>query len=177
MQKKRRHIKVAWLGLDRAGKTTLIRRLITGEFSAADHRTMGMDVNEFELGEIKFVAWDIGGQKTFRDNLWSSYMAGSMGVVFVVDSADPPRFPEAKEELWKHVINNPMVEDIPILILANKQDLPTAVSPGAVARALDLHKVQGQSYSIMPTSAKTGFNVEAALDWLKQRILTKIKQL
>ena len=87
-----------------------------------------------------------------------------------MDSADPDRFEEAQRELWKYVIENHSIGDIPILILANKQDLPEAKSAGEVARALDLHKLTKHSYAIVPTSAQSGFNLEDALEWLRQRI-------
>ncbi|MFW9992734.1 MAG: ADP-ribosylation factor family protein [Candidatus Odinarchaeota archaeon] len=175
--KKNLTVKVSWIGLDHAGKTTLIKLISSGRFDGSTRRTLGMNVEEFQSGGIRFVVWDIGGHATFRDALWSSYIMGSMGLVYVIDTADPARFPEAKDELWKHVIGNHLVEKIPILILANKQDLPGARSAGQVARALDLYKVTAHSYAIMPTSAKTSFNVEEALEWLRQRITEKIKAI
>ena len=162
--------KVSWIGLDQAGKTTIIKKLISGEFDSATTRTLGMNVDEFDAEGVKFVCWDIGGQITFREALWRSYMSGSVGVIYVVDAANEVRFEEARRELWTYVINNSQVGDIPILILANKQDLPGAKTAGQVAMALDLHKVLKHSYSIVPTSAKTGFNLEQAIDWLQQRI-------
>lgn len=170
-------VKVAWLGLDHAGKTTIVKRITAGVYDEFTTRTLGMNVDEFSSGEVRFISWDLGGQETFRESLWKDYMAGSMGVVYVVDSADRSRFKEARAELWKYVIENPDVKDIPILVLANKQDLPEAASAGEVARALDLHKVTNHSYAIVPTSAKTGFNIEEALEWLRQRITEKIEQM
>ncbi|MHA1166778.1 MAG: ADP-ribosylation factor family protein [Candidatus Hodarchaeales archaeon] len=169
--KKKQTIKVAWLGLDQAGKTTIIRKISTGLFTGDTKRTLGMNVDEFYSDGLKLVCWDIGGQETFREALWRSYMAGSMGVIFVVDSAALHRFDEAKNELWKYVFDNKQVGNIPILILANKQDLPHAKTAGEVARAMDLHKVFTHSYAIFPTSAKSSFNLEEALEWLRQRIV------
>ncbi|MHA2270889.1 MAG: ADP-ribosylation factor family protein [Candidatus Hodarchaeales archaeon] len=173
--KQKRTVKVSWLGLDRAGKTTILTRVTQGVFQEDTVRTLGMNVDEFRSGDVSFVSWDIGGQVSFRSTLWESYMSGSMGVIYVVDSADHERFDEARTELWTYVIDNEKVENIPILILANKQDLENAGSAGEVARALDLHKVTKHSYAIMPTSAKTGFNIEEALEWLRQRITEKIE--
>ena len=170
----KRTVKVSWLFLDRAGKTTILTRITQGVFEDNTVRTLGMNVDEFSSGDVSFVSWDIGGQVSFRSTLWESYMSGSMGVIYVVDSEDTERFEEAKRELWTYVIDNPKVENIPILVLANKQDLEGAASAGEVARALDLHKVTVHSYAIMPTSAKTGFNVEEALEWLRQRITERI---
>ena len=173
-KKSKQTVKVSWIGLDYAGKSTIIKRVTQGLFSDDTKRTLGLNVDEFESEGIKFVCWDIGGQTVFRDSLWESYISGSSGIIFVVDSSTPDRFPEAQKELWKYVIDNNSVGDIPILILANKQDLPEARSAGEVARALDLHKLTKHSYAIVPTSAASGFNLEDALEWLRQRITEQI---
>lgn len=177
--KKQNRVKVSWIGLDRAGKTTLINKITKDIFDPKTKRTLGMNVEEFPVeNNLIFTAWDIGGQLTFRDTLWEAYMTGSMGVIYVVDSADIKRFPEAKEELWRYVMNNPKIaNDIPILVLANKQDLETAISAGKIAIALDLQKVTTHSYAILPVSAKTGFNIEEALNWLSQRIKNNIERM
>ena len=152
-KKSKQTVKVSWIGLDNAGKSTIIKRVTQGLFSDDTKRTLGLNVDEFESEGIKFVCWDIGGNTVFRDSLWESYISGSSGIIFVVDSSAPDRFPEAQKELWKYVIENQQVGDIPILILANKQDLPEARSAGEVALALDLHKLTKHSYAIVPTSA------------------------
>lgn len=174
MKKQKQTVKVSWVGLDYAGKSTIIKRVTQGIFTDDTKRTLGLNVDEFESENIKFVCWDIGGQTVFRDSLWDAYISGSSGIIFVVDSADPNRFDEARKELWRYVIDNAKVGDIPILILANKQDLPEAKSAGEVARALDLHKVIDHSYAIVPTSAASGFNVDDALEWLRQRITEQL---
>ena len=164
-KKSKQTVKVSWIGLDYAGKSTIIKRVTQGLFSDDTKRTLGLNVDEFESEGIKFVCWDIGGQTVFRHSLWESYIAGSSGIIFVVDSSAPDRFPEAQKELWKYVIENQSVGDIPILILANKQDLPEARSAGEVARALDLHKLTKHSYAIVRSTAASGFNLDVALEW------------
>ncbi|MFX1534988.1 MAG: ADP-ribosylation factor family protein [Promethearchaeota archaeon] len=177
--KKQHRVKVSWIGLDRAGKTTLIKKITKDVFDPKTKRTLGMNVEEFSVeNNLVFTSWDIGGQLIFRETLWEAYMAGSMGVIYVVDSADANRFTEAKEELWRYVMDNPKVaSDIPILVLANKQDLETAISAGKIAIVLELHKVTTHSYAILPVSAKTGFNIEVALNWLSDRIKNNIERM
>ena len=175
--KQKRTVKVVWLGLNFSGKTTILQRVTEGMFDEHTRRTLGMNVNEFDSQGIRMVCWDVGGQDIFRSTLWSSYMSGSQGIIFVIDSADIDRAEEAKKELWKYVLANPSVTSrIPILILANKQDLPTALNAGEIARRMDLHKVFNHSYAIFPTSANTGFNLDEALEWLRQRILALIHE-
>lgn len=174
--KRQRTVKVTWIGLDHAGKTTIVKRISHGLFDDRTVRTLGMNVDEFTSDGVKFVMWDLGGQITFRDALWVSYMSGSMGVIYVVDSAAHHRFVEARKELWRYVIDNDDIQNIPILVLANKQDLEEAASAGQVARALNLHKVTTHSYAIFPTSARSGFNLEEALEWLRQRIIERVDE-
>ena len=174
LKKKKRLAKVVWLGLDFAGKTTLIRKLITSEFKPNTKRTLGLNVDEFAIDEsLKMICWDIGGQQIFRETLWVSYIDESSGIIFVVDSSDPARFPEAKDELWRIVLANPKIKNIPILVFANKQDLPTAVNEGDLAKALDLDKVKLSSFAIMACSAATGDNLFDGIEWLQDRIITE----
>ena len=171
---KKMTIKVAWIGLDFSGKTTLIKRITQGKFDDESKRTLGLNVDIFNSENVKFLCWDIGGQPVFRDALWESYIAGSTGIIFVIDSADEHRFEEARIEIRKWVLDNKNIENIPILILANKQDLPEAHTAGFIARKLGLHKVTSNSFAILPCSALSGFNLDKSIGWLRQRIKDKI---
>ena len=174
--RRRYKAKLTWLGLDHAGKTTLIRRIITGEFNENLQRTMGLDLNRIIVHgdpEIEFVSWDLGGQIAFRSSIWISYLEGSDAIIFVVDAADRERFEEAKHALWSFVIKNKTIDErIPILILANKQDLPNALDVGILANSLELHKAELHSYMILGVSALSGKGIQEALDWLGQRVAT-----
>lgn len=171
VKKEHIEVKVVWLGLERAGKTTIVRRLTRGFFNEGTSRTMGLNIEEYHNGGIKFVLWDIGGQEEFRRTLWPDFVQGSAGVVFVIDSADESRFDIARRELWDNVLDNTTLTRVPILILANKQDLEEAKDEGYVARALDLHRTSSHSYSILGTSAKSGLNLKEGIDWLTARII------
>ncbi len=175
ISKKKIPVKISFIGLDQAGKTTIIKRVTRGYFDQATIRTLGMNVDQFTIGDVQFITWDVGGQIAFRNKLWKDYIVGSMGIVFVIDAADRDRFEEVKEELWKHVIKNPDTERIPILILANKQDLPNAADEGEIVVSLDLNRVKDRSYRIFLTSAKTGLNVEESLQWLSEEIKKIVK--
>ena len=86
-------------------------------------------------------------------------MTSYSGIVYVVDSSDERRFEEAREELFK-VLEYNELEDVPILILANKQDLPGAQSVTEVTNALTLHKLNSKhDWFIQPCCAKVGDGV------------------
>ena len=163
--------KIAWLGLDFAGKTTTIMKITKGIFNEHTKRTMGMNVSEFDSENAHFMCWDLGGQDIFREYLWQSYINNSSGIVFVVDSNAPERFSEAKQEFWRWIIENPYVKEVPILILANKQDLPNVQSANDIANALDLIKAKSLVCTIMPSSAATGLNLVQGMDWITQHII------
>lgn len=175
--KKKHKAKLIWLGLDRAGKTSLVRRVMTGEFAGNTHRTMGLNVDKLVVESdqlLEFVSWDLGGQVHFR-TIWESYLAGSDAIIFVIDSADESRFPEAKKELWKYVIENKNLSDrIPILILANKQDLPEAKSTSDLISALGLNQTELHSYMILGVSALSGQGLVDAMNWLAERVAALI---
>lgn len=168
-------VKVAWVGLDGAGKTTLLKRLTEGIFKDGMNRTLGMNIEEFKNEGVRFVCWDIGGQISFREALWKTYIAGSMGLVFVVDSANKERFNEAKGSIWDNVIPT-LPNELPILIIANKQDKTDAKTVGEIIRKLDLSKLENP-FAVVPASAKTGFNVDIAFEWLNKRITEQIELL
>ncbi len=159
-------VRIVFLGLDHAGKTTIIKRITKGYYDEATLRTLGMNVDQFTIDGMTFLTWDIGGQSGFRNSLWHDYISMSSGIVFVVDAANPTRFDEARRELRHFVIDNPRTKVLPILILGNKQDLPNAADEARLTRALDLHQMKEHQYQVFLTSAKSGLNIEESLQWL-----------
>ena len=86
--------------------------------------------------------WDIGGQDKVRQ-LWHHYYENCDGLVYLIDSADLARVDESIEEMQKILLNDNIKGNIPILILANKQDIPNAISPNQliqkVSKSLNNH--------------------------------------
>lgn len=90
--------KVLMLGLDAAGKTTVLYKLKLNE-TVVTIPTVGFNVETVQpTKNVSFTVWDVGGQKILRD-LWKHYYQGCDGLLFIVDSADHERFSEAREEL------------------------------------------------------------------------------
>ncbi len=90
-------VRVMMVGLDAAGKTTVLYKLKLGEV-VTYIPTIGFNCEEVSYKNISFNVWDIGGQTQIR-NMWRYYYQGTNAVIFVVDSNDPERFKLAKEEL------------------------------------------------------------------------------
>jgi hypothetical protein len=86
---KQKACNIVLLGLDNAGKTTLLNLLLTGKFQRFD-RTMRARQQTVSVGAVKFNAWDLGGHEAARSS-WSDFYLQSGGVVFMVDAADAVR--------------------------------------------------------------------------------------
>jgi ADP-ribosylation factor protein 1 len=113
------------VGLDAAGKTTVLYKMRLGDVITTVP-TIGFNVEELQYKKVKMTVWDIGGQDKIRP-LWRYYYQGSDAVVFVVDSSDASRMTEAADELRKLMCEDEL-RDAKLLVLANKQDMPNAMS-------------------------------------------------
>ncbi|KAE8283925.1 ADP-ribosylation factor-like protein 4D [Larimichthys crocea] len=134
---------VVVIGLDSAGKTSLLYRLKLKEF-VKTIPTKGFNTEKIKVPvgasrTINFQVWDVGGQEKLRP-LWKSYTRRTDGMVFVVDSTELERMEEAKVELHK-ITRTSENQGVPVLILANKQDLDSALSVSEVEKLLSVHEL------------------------------------
>jgi len=150
---------VVMLGLDSAGKTTVLYRTKFEQY-VNTVPTVGFNCEKVkgQVGKSKgvyFTVWDIGGQDKLRP-LWNTYIHHTEGIIFVVDSCDHERFEEARIELMK-IAKNAETIGVPIVIVANKQDLPNARSVDELERSLTLHELTGtHPWTIFPAIAVIG---------------------
>merc|ERR1711985_217649 len=111
--------RILMVGLDAAGKTTVLYKLKLGEV-VTTIPTIGFNVETVEYKNISFTVWDIGGQDKIR-KLWRYYYQGTSGAIFIIDSSDRDRIDDAREELFK-MLDNDEMKDAALLVFANKQD-------------------------------------------------------
>ena len=114
----KKEMRILMVGLDAAGKTTILYKLKLGEI-VTTIPTIGFNVETVEYKNISFTVWDVGGQDKIRP-LWRHYFQNTQGLIFVVDSNDRERINEAKEELMR-MLNEDELRDAAILVFANKQ--------------------------------------------------------
>merc|ERR1711953_93456 len=160
-------MRILMVGLDAAGKTTILYKLKLGEI-VTTIPTIGFNVETVEYKNISFTVWDVGGQDKIRP-LWRHYFQNTQGLIFVVDSNDRERVGEAKEEL-NRMLNEDELRDAVLLIFANKQDLPQAMNAAEITDKLGLHALRQRNWYIQATCATSGDGLYEGLDWLSNQL-------
>ncbi|KAK2874792.1 hypothetical protein QQF64_003109 [Cirrhinus molitorella] len=164
---KKKEMRLLMVGLDAAGKTTVLYKLKLGEV-VTTIPTIGFNVETVEYKNISFTVWDVGGQNLIR-GLWRHYYQNTKGLIFVVDSSDHDRIETAAEELNAMLAEDEM-RDVVLLVLANKQDLPKAMPAHELTDRLGLHAQRGRQWFVQPTCAVQGSGLYEGLDWLSNEL-------
>ena len=161
--------RILMLGLDGAGKTTILYKLQLGEY-VSTVPTVGFNVETIEYKNLTMTIWDVGGQTSIR-KLWRHYFSGTDALVYVIDTSDKERLDMAKEEL-SSILNDDELRDACLLVLANKMDVGN-LSVAEVMNRMDLPKLK-REWKIQGTCAVTGEGIFEGFDWLASTI-NKIK--
>lgn len=159
--------RILLLGLDAAGKTTILYKLKLGEV-VATIPTIGFNVESVQYKNISFTVWDIGGQHRLRP-LWRHYFHGSDALIWVLDSSDRERLDEAAEEL-NSLLRESELSNCSLLVLANKQDLPGAMSLAEITNKLNLSGCGLRKWYVQSTVASSGEGLYEGLDWLGKNL-------
>uniref|UniRef100_A0A9R1SIF8 ADP-ribosylation factor n=2 Tax=Cyprinus carpio TaxID=7962 RepID=A0A9R1SIF8_CYPCA len=163
----KKEMRLLMVGLDAAGKTTVLYKLKLGEV-VTTIPTLGFNVETVEYRNISFTVWDVGGQDVIR-RLWRHYYQNTKGLIFVVDSSDHDRIETAAEEL-KAMLAEDEMRDAVLLVLANKQDLPKAMPVHELTDRLGLHALRGRQWFVQATCAVQGSGLYEGLDWLSDQL-------
>ena len=162
----KKEARILMLGLDAAGKTTILFKLKLGEV-VQSIPTIGFNVETVDYKKIKFNVWDVGGQDKIRP-MWKHYYQNADGLIFVVDSSDRNRINKAREELQKMLAEDDLKNTI-LLVFANKQDLGV-MDVQEVIDQLQLTSIKGRPWHCQGTSALTGDGLNEGLDWLSKKL-------
>ena len=149
----KQEMRILMVGLDAAGKTTILYKLKLGEV-VTTIPTIGFNVETVEYRNISFTVWDVGGQDKIR-RLWRHYYTGTNGIIFVVDSNDRDRVDDVREEIRK-ILSDDEMRDAVLLVLANKQDLPNSMTAAEVTEKLGLRDLRHRQWFIQSACATTG---------------------
>jgi small GTP-binding protein len=163
--------RILMLGLDAAGKTTVLYKIKMNE---AVHTvpTIGFNVENLRYKNLDMTVWDVGGQDKIRQ-LWRHYYTGTDALIFVVDSHDAGRLETARDELHR-VCSDAGFDDVPVLVLANKADLPGATPPTKVIERMALSELSKRglcrAWYCQATCAVSGDGIYEGLDWLAKEL-------
>ncbi|NXC66087.1 ARL14 protein, partial [Anhinga anhinga] len=158
------------LGLDSAGKSTLLYKLKYNNVFLTIP-TIGFNVDMIETGkDFTLTFWDVGGQQKMRQ-FWCNFLENADGLLYVVDSSDKWRLEESRRE-FELILKNDFLRNIPVVVLANKQDLPGALNAEEITRRFHMKKYcSNRNWYVQPCCALTGEGVSEAL----QRLTSFVK--
>ncbi|CAM2108855.1 putative ADP-ribosylation factor-like protein 5C isoform X1 [Lepidochelys kempii] len=159
--------KVIIVGLDNAGKTTILYQFLMNEVVHTSP-TIGSNVEEIILRKTHFLMWDIGGQETLRST-WNTYYSNTEFVILVIDSTDRERLTVTKEELYKMLAHEDL-QNAAVLIFANKQDVKNSMTTSEISKFLTLSSIKDHPWHIQGCCALTGEGLPAGLEWMKSRV-------
>jgi len=162
-----REARILVLGLDNAGKTTILYRLQVGTV-VSTIPTIGFNVETLTYKNIKFQVWDLGGQTSIRP-YWRCYYPNTQAVIYVVDSSDPERVGTSRQE-FHAILEEEELAEAAVLVFANKQDVPGALSELQITEGLGLAEIKNRQWAIFKTSALKGEGLWEGMEWLSNTL-------
>eukprot|EP01147_Barroeca_monosierra_P011282 gene11282-3321_t len=161
------------IGLDAAGKTTLLEKIketFISSYPKGRKRIAPTVVGRIPLSDFRLVFWDVGGQADLHE-LWHNYYREAHGIIYVIDSVDYPRLSDSKE-VFDEVLTTRVLDGVPILILCNKKDHPSAAPVQDVKQVFNqsAHKLGLRDCKLQSVSALTGDQIKESITWLAERM-------
>lgn len=151
--------------MDGAGKTSFLHYMDILEPKAFSIH--GPDTAKWE--NLKIISWDLGGGEKYQQFMRSSYYHNTNGIIFVVDSQDRAYMEIVKAEFIKLLCEDEF-KGVPILVLANKQDLKDVMSIDEIAKMLELNTIEGRKWCIHGCSATKKSGTIEALQWIQSQL-------
>ena len=136
--------------------------------------TIGLNIAKISRPEGEYIFWDLGGQESLR-KIWNKYFEEADAIVYVIDGADEDRFEEAKTTL-KNLMEEPMLEDLPHLILLNKSDLEGFKGVEYISDKMKLYSLRCDEYIMLPISALKEKGITSSMNWIMETIKSKNMQ-
>ncbi|KAH9869899.1 hypothetical protein J1614_006820 [Plenodomus biglobosus] len=162
---KDKEMRILMLGLDNAGKTTIVKRIMNEDVNTVSP-TLGFIIKTIEYDGYKLNIWDVGGQKTLR-TYWKNYFEKTDTLIWVVDATDRERMDDCRQEL-AGLLQEERLSGASLLVFKNKSDVPGAMGEDEVRERLRLEAIKTHKWHIMPCSAMTGMNLQEGLEWVVQ---------
>eukprot|EP01059_Diplonema_ambulator_P021296 TRINITY_DN3538_c0_g1_i1.p1 TRINITY_DN3538_c0_g1~~TRINITY_DN3538_c0_g1_i1.p1 ORF type:complete len:185 (+),score=65.20 TRINITY_DN3538_c0_g1_i1:548-1102(+) len=169
---KEKEMRILMLGLDNAGKTTIVKKFNNEDINTISP-TLGFNIQSLQYKEYTLNIWDVGGQQTLR-SYWRNYYEQTDALIWVVDSHDEARLNDCKKELF-NLLDEEKLAGATLLIFMNKQDLPTALPKEKIVELLGLRDISTNRHiNIIGCSAVTGAGLEEGIEWVVNDIASRI---
>ncbi|XP_026276146.1 ADP-ribosylation factor-like protein 3 [Frankliniella occidentalis] len=165
-----KELRILLLGLDNAGKTTLLKSLASEDIAHITP-TQGFNIKSVQSEGFRLNVWDIGGQRKIRP-YWRNYFENTDVLIYVIDSADRKRLEETGQEL-EELLSEAALAGVPLLIYANKQDLLHAAPASEIATGLGLHTIKDRAWQIQACSATAGEGIKDGMEWISKTVKKK----
>ncbi|CAG8983777.1 hypothetical protein HYALB_00010417 [Hymenoscyphus albidus] len=160
---KDKEMRILMLGLDNAGKTTIVKRIM-GEDVNSVSPTLGFIIKTIDYEGYKLNIWDVGGQKTLR-SYWRNYFEKTDALIWVVDATDRLRIDDCREELH-NLLQEERLSGASLLVFANKTDVNGCMNEVEIQQGLQLNAIRTHKWHIIRCSAITGENLQGGLAWV-----------
>ena len=167
LKKSDKDAKILVLGLDNAGKTTLLNYL-THEENKNTTPTKGVNAKSIQCGGIKLNVYDLGGQKAIRE-YWQYYYEKVDALIYVVDASDEGRIAECNES-FQTLLKDEKLKSVPVLAYGNKADLENCLGPDEIIEKLEMNDITGRDWSLYACSALKGTGVKDGIKWLLEKL-------
>lgn len=168
---KDKEMRILMLGLDNAGKTTIVKRIMNEDVNTVSP-TLGFIIKTIDFQGYKLNIWDVGGQKTIR-SYWRNYFEKTDALIWVVDATDRLRIGECKAEL-RELLREERLSGASLLVFLNKTDVPGCMGDDEVRQKLELDSISTHKWVIVRCSAITGDNLTKGLAWVVQDARDKL---
>ncbi|OVA09382.1 Small GTPase superfamily [Macleaya cordata] len=167
----KQEMELSLIGLQNAGKTSLVNVVATGGYSEDMIPTIGFNMRKVTKGNVTIKLWDLGGQPRFR-SMWERYCRAVSAIVYVVDAADHDNLSISRSELHD-LLSKPSLNGIPLLVLGNKIDKPEALSKQALTDQMELRSITDREVCCFMISCKNSTNIDSVIDWLVKHSKSK----
>ncbi|KAL0034359.1 hypothetical protein WJX77_010983 [Trebouxia sp. C0004] len=174
VKQKEKEMRLLMVGLDNAGKTTIVKRLNNEDITTISP-TLGFNIKTMQFNGYRLNIWDVGGQKTLR-SYWRNYYEQTDALIWVVDTTDVHRLEDCRSELH-NLLKEERLTGATLLIFANKQDLAGSLAATQLQKVLDLEAMGTRHWRIVGCSAVTGAGLIDGFDWVVSDIKSRIALL
>ncbi|KAF2860155.1 ARF/SAR superfamily [Piedraia hortae CBS 480.64] len=162
---KDKEMRILMLGLDNAGKTTIVKRIMKEDVHSVSP-TLGFIIKTIEFDGYKLNIWDVGGQKTLR-TYWKNYFEKTDTLIWVVDATDRERLGDCRQEL-AGLLPQERLMGASLLVIANKNDVAGCMTEEDIRQGLQLDRIHTHKWHMLHCSAMTGEGLQEALQWVVQ---------